>query len=55
MNIRVVPVNEINAAVYNPRIILQPGDQEYEKLCCSLDELGYVDPIITNEPTVILL
>jgi len=51
MNIRIIPIEQLNAAVYNPRVDLQPGDPEYEKLRCSLDEFGYVDPIVWNEQT----
>lgn len=51
MDIRIIPIEQIKAAVYNPRVDLQPGDPEYEKLCRSLDEFGYVDPIVWNEQT----
>ncbi|MEK3943528.1 site-specific DNA-methyltransferase [Paenibacillus sp. FSL H3-0310] len=51
MDIKIVPIEQINAAVYNPRVDLQPGDPEYEKLRRSLDEFGYVDPIVWNEQT----
>lgn len=51
MDIRIIPVEQLNAAVYNPRVDLQPGDPEYEKLRRSLDEFGYVDPIVWNEQT----
>lgn len=32
MNIQEIEVSKINPAEYNPRIDLQPGDTEYEKL-----------------------
>ncbi|MEK4853871.1 site-specific DNA-methyltransferase [Paenibacillus sp. FSL H7-0756] len=51
MDIRIIPIDQLNAAVYNPRVDLQPGDPEYEKLRRSLDEFGYVDPIVWNEQT----
>ncbi|WP_433943383.1 site-specific DNA-methyltransferase [Paenibacillus sp. SN-8-1] len=51
MEIRVLPIEQINAAAYNPRVDLQPGDPEYEKLKRSIEEFGYVDPIIWNERT----
>lgn len=51
MDIRIIPIEQLNAAVYNPRVDLQPGDPEYEKLRRSLDEFGYVDPIVWNEQT----
>ena len=48
---RRVPVAELKPAKYNPRIDLQPGDPAYEKIKRSLDEYGYVDPLIWNEVT----
>ncbi len=38
-------------ADYNPRKDLKPGDPEYDKLKRSLDQFGYVDPIIWNKAT----
>lgn len=38
-------------ADYNPRKDLKPGDPEYEKLKRSLEEFGYVEPIIWNQTT----
>lgn len=51
MEIRSIPVAEINPALYNPRKDLQPGDPEYERLKRSLEEFGYVDPCVWNERT----
>jgi len=51
MDIRVISIDRINAATYNPRIDLQPGDPEYEKLKSSIEEFGYVEPIVWNERT----
>lgn len=42
---RLIPAN------YNPRKDLKPGDPEYEKLKRSLDEFGYVEPVIWNKTT----
>ncbi|SDN05115.1 site-specific DNA-methyltransferase [Acetanaerobacterium elongatum] len=42
---RLVPAN------YNPRKDLKPGDPEYEKLRRSLEEFGYVEPVIWNKAT----
>ncbi|WP_433581275.1 hypothetical protein [Paenibacillus amylolyticus] len=49
MNIRIVPIDQINATAYNPRVDLQPGDPEYEKLKRSIEEFGYVEPVVWNE------
>ncbi len=51
MDIRKVPVLNINPAKYNPRKDLKPGDPAYEKLKRSMSEFGYVEPIIWNEET----
>lgn len=44
-------VAELIPAEYNPRRKLKPGDKEYEKLKKSIQEFGYVDPVIWNERT----
>ncbi|MDT0123889.1 hypothetical protein Q9R46_14605 [Paenibacillus sp. RRE4] len=51
MNIRIVPIDQINAVAYNPRLDLQQGDPEYEKLRLSIEEFGYVESIAWNERT----
>ncbi|ERI10243.1 ParB-like protein [Aneurinibacillus aneurinilyticus ATCC 12856] len=51
MDIRKIPVEKINPAPYNPRIDLQPGDEEYERLKRSIREFGYVEPLVWNERT----
>lgn len=48
MEIVKLPISKLNAAPYNPRLDLRPGDKEYEKLKKSIVEYGYVDPIIVN-------
>ncbi|WP_322787676.1 MULTISPECIES: ParB N-terminal domain-containing protein [Aneurinibacillus] len=48
MEIRKVPVSNINSAPYNPRVDLRPGDPEYEKLKRSIAEFGYVEPLVWN-------
>lgn len=51
MNIKTLKATELKAAVYNPRKDLQPEDAEYKKLKRSIEEFGYVEPIIWNERT----
>jgi len=51
MNIQSVPVAKLKAAKYNPRKDLKPGDAEYEKLRRSIEEFGYVEPVIWNKRT----
>lgn len=49
--IQKVPIEKLNPAKYNPRKDLQPGDPEYEKLKRSIEEFGYVEPIVWNKRT----
>ena len=38
-------------ADYNPRKDLKPGDPEYDKLKRSMEQFGYVEPVIWNKAT----
>ena len=49
--LRVMPVEAVRPADYNPRVQLRPGDPEYESLKLSLDDLGVVEPLVWNETT----
>ena len=51
MEIRTIPTEKMNPAKYNPRRPLKPGNPAYEKLRKSIEEFGYVEPIIWNEQT----
>ena len=51
MNIQMIPATQLNPAKYNPRKDLKPGDAEYEKLRRSIEEFGYVEPVIWNQRT----
>lgn len=51
MNIKKIPIEQINLAPYNPRIDLQPDDAEYQKLERSIKEFGYVEPLVWNQQT----
>lgn len=46
-----ININELNPAPYNPRVHLEPGMPKYEKIKRSIDELGYVEPIVWNKQT----
>ena len=48
MDIRKVPVSQLNPAPYNPRIDLKPGDPRYEKIKKSIQEYGLLDPLVWN-------
>ena len=43
-----LPIGQLKPAAYNPRKQLKPGDKEYEKIKKSIQEFGYVEPIIVN-------
>jgi len=51
INMQLVDITKLNPAKYNPRVDLQPGDPEYEKLKRSIKEFGYVEPIVWNSRT----
>lgn len=51
MEVRTLNAAELKAAAYNPRKDLQPEDSEYKKLRRSMEEFGYIEPIIWNERT----
>jgi len=51
VQVRKIPIGQLNPAAYNPRKDLQPGDPEYEKLKRSIQEFGYVEPIVWNKRT----
>jgi len=46
-----IPIGQLNPAAYNPRKDLKPGDPEYKKLKRSIQEFGYVEPIVWNKRT----
>lgn len=49
METRKMNTKKLNPAPYNPRIDLEPGDPDYEKLKQSIDKFGHVQPIVWNE------
>ena len=51
MVIESIKAEQLMPAKYNPRKDLKPGDAEYEKLKRSLEEFGYVEPVIWNRTT----
>ena len=54
MNIQTRKLTELIHADYNPRKRLTPYDPEYQKIARSIDEFGYVDPIIINADNTII-
>lgn len=51
MVIQKVNAARLNPAAYNPRRDLKPGDKDYEKLKRSIEEFGFVEPVVWNEAT----
>ena len=48
---RVLPIELLVPAPYNPRRVLRPTDKAYRKLEASIREFGLVEPLIWNERT----
>ncbi|MEA4865013.1 MAG: ParB N-terminal domain-containing protein, partial [Sphaerochaeta sp.] len=51
MTIETKHINDLLPADYNPRKDLKSGDAEYEKLKRSIEQFGYVEPVIWNRTT----
>jgi len=51
MKIQKISVNRINPAAYNPRKDLTPSDLEYKQLAKSIEEFGFVEPLVWNRRT----
>jgi len=51
MQIEKLKVEQLIPADYNPRKDLKPGDAEYDKLKRSIEQFGYVEPLIWNKVT----
>jgi hypothetical protein len=46
-----IEISLLNPAPYNPRVDLKPTDPEYQHIKNSLDDFGYLDPIVWNKRT----
>src|SRR5258706_4354935 len=51
MRMEKVLIEELKPADYNQRQDLKPGDAAYEKLVRSMEEYGYVQPLVWNKTT----
>jgi ParB-like chromosome segregation protein Spo0J len=49
--VRVLPIDRLVPAAYNPRKVLKPADKAYRKLERSLRQFGLVEPLVWNERT----
>lgn len=54
MEFKKLPINSLVPASYNPRKKLKPGDKEFEKIKNSINEFGYVDPVIVNKDLTVI-
>ncbi len=51
LEVRILPIDSLTPAPYNPRRRLRPSDPAYRKLAASLREFGLVEPLVWNETT----
>ena len=54
MQFQKLPISEIREADYNPRKKLNPKDKEYQEIKRSIEEFGYVQPLIVNKDHTII-
>src|SRR5262245_49162914 len=51
LEVRTLPIDQLQPAPYNPRKPLAPKSPPYRKLKASLAEFGLVEPLVWNELT----
>lgn len=51
LELRVLPIDQLKPAAYNPRKALRPSSPAYRKLKASIAEFGLVEPLVWNELT----
>lgn len=49
MLIRTVEINELHESVFNPRIKLEKTSKEYQQIADSIQQFGFVEPLVVNE------
>ena len=49
-----INIDKLKPAKYNPRIELQPGDEEYEKIKNSIEKFGYAESIVVNKDLTVI-
>ena len=54
MEMKKYKIEELIPTTYNPRKNLTPEDNEYQKIKRSIEEFGYVEPIIINKDKTII-
>jgi len=48
MNIQKINIEKLKEAKYNPRKKLEKTDEAYKRIKASIEEFGFIDPIIVN-------
>ena len=54
MNIERRKLADLHPAEYDPRLELRPGDPAYEKIARSIEQFGYVDPLVVNKDGTVI-
>jgi site-specific DNA-methyltransferase (adenine-specific) len=54
MNFQKLNITNLHPADYNPRKDFKPDDSEYQKIKRSIEEFGYVDPVIVNADKTVI-
>ena len=54
MNIQKIKLSMLKPAKYNPRKDLQKDEESYKKIKASIEEFGFVDPLIINKDFTII-
>jgi ParB family chromosome partitioning protein len=54
MEFKKLALDSLMPAEYNPRKKLKPGDSEFEKIRNSIEQFGYVDPVIVNKDMTVI-
>ena len=54
MEFKKLKIDLLVPAEYNPRKRLKQGDSEFEKIKNSINEFGYVDPVIVNKDMTVI-
>ncbi|MEQ8154483.1 MAG: site-specific DNA-methyltransferase [Clostridiaceae bacterium] len=54
MEFKKLKIDDLIPAEYNPRKKLKLGDSEFEKIKNSINEFGYVDPVIVNKDLTVI-
>ncbi len=54
MNIQKIQVSKLIPATYNPRKNLKPNDEEYIKIKNSIENFGFVSPLVINKDMTVI-